>query len=480
MFTNPFNKKYQTGGSAPTDDQKKEMQGFVTWIKSNVEGFKDKSEQEIAKSLSDMAKSDEGKKSVQDLYSRYQKSKKQKSKFEDGGKFQSFICKHGRGGVNCGCGGMNVVRAAEGIDDIPTPKDSTVTDNGYVIYKPSVKEVAPNGESVIITYGHDPNGQWARRMEWTNGGTSILGGYNNNGQWVSEGNVTYGPTSEFAKAFLSPRARMSKYEDRPQSKEDGGVVKGQDGLSRKQVRQDKRKVLRAMNRSTAGAQYEDLINQTRNWDRFAGMSRLERKNAINQLILNGEKPIVQTPIQPDLGENYVINETTVPYQLSNPTPQVIETPKKACGSKIEKHQDDNGIIDHYRSKWSNDWNNIKRGWNNFKDSAFGLVVPTSGTDVALMAAGPMFKIVNTGSKAGKIIESVGDVGKKVVTKSGKSITIIPEGVHGSEKAAKRALTESAPFISQKGELANEAARNINGLRKWLYGGYYNLTTNLPK
>ena len=57
------------------------------------------------------------------------------------------------------------------------------------------------------------------------------------------------------------------------------------------------------------------------------MSRLERKNAINQLILNGEKPVVQTPYQPDLGENYVINETTVPYQFFNPTPQVVETPK---------------------------------------------------------------------------------------------------------------------------------------------------------
>lgn len=230
MFTNPLNRKYQTGGSAPTDDQKKDMQEFVTWIKSNVEGFKDKSEQEIVKSLSDMAKSDEGKKSVQDLYSRYQKSKKQKSKFADGGKFQDFICKHGRGGnVDCGCGGM-VIRGAEGIDDVPTPKDSTVTSNGYVIYKPSVKEVAPNGESVVITYGHDPNGQWARRMEWANGGTSILGGYNNNGQWVSEGDVTYGPTSEFAKAFLSPKARMSRYEDRPQSKQEGGE------LTRKQAR----------------------------------------------------------------------------------------------------------------------------------------------------------------------------------------------------------------------------------------------------
>lgn len=119
MFTNPLNRKYQTGGSAPTDDQKKDMQEFVTWIKSNVEGFKDKSEQEIVKSLSDMAKSDEGKKSVQDLYSRYQKAKKQKSKFADGGKFQDFICKHARGGaMDCGCGGT-VIRGEDGIPEVP-------------------------------------------------------------------------------------------------------------------------------------------------------------------------------------------------------------------------------------------------------------------------------------------------------------------------------------------------------------------------
>lgn len=67
-----------------------------------------------------MAKSDEGKKSVQDLYSRYQKSKKQKSKFADGGKFQDFICKHGRGGdIGCGCNGGKVVRGEDGIDGVP-------------------------------------------------------------------------------------------------------------------------------------------------------------------------------------------------------------------------------------------------------------------------------------------------------------------------------------------------------------------------
>lgn len=105
-----------------------------------------------------MAKSDEGKKSVQDLYSRYQKSKKSKSKFADGGKFQDFICKHKRGGnVDCGCGGK-VVRGQEGIESIPTPKDSTVNKAGFVVY-PAFKETLPTGEVVETAYGHDKDGQ---------------------------------------------------------------------------------------------------------------------------------------------------------------------------------------------------------------------------------------------------------------------------------------------------------------------------------
>ena len=120
MFNNPLNRKYQTGGPAPTDDERKDMEGFITWIKSNIEGFKDKSTKEIAQSISDMAKSDEGKKSVQELYSKYQKSKKQKSKFADGGKMQSFICKHAHGGdIDCGCKGM-VVRGDQGIPQVPS------------------------------------------------------------------------------------------------------------------------------------------------------------------------------------------------------------------------------------------------------------------------------------------------------------------------------------------------------------------------
>ena len=237
MFTNPFNRKYQTGGSAPTDDQKKDMQGFVTWIKSNVEGFKDKSEQEIAKSLSDMAKSEEGKKSVQDLYSRYQKSKKQKSKFADGGKFQDFICKHRRGGdIGCGCNGGKVIRGQEGVESIRTPKDSTINRAGFVVY-PAFKETLPTGEVVETAYGHDKDGQWVQRRRWNDGGYTYLGGYNDNGQFRRDGDISYSAYSNIAQYFENPLARMVKY-SKPESKEDGGVVSEQEGgeLTRKQAR----------------------------------------------------------------------------------------------------------------------------------------------------------------------------------------------------------------------------------------------------
>lgn len=119
MFKNPL-KKYQTGGSAPTQEQQNDMREFVGWLKSNVEGFKNKSENEIAQSILDMSKSDEGKKSVQDLYSRFKKSKNQpKSRFENGGKIQDFICKHAKGGAIAGCGcGESVKKAQDGSGDV--------------------------------------------------------------------------------------------------------------------------------------------------------------------------------------------------------------------------------------------------------------------------------------------------------------------------------------------------------------------------
>ena len=596
MFNNPFNRKYQTGGSAPTDEQRKEMEGFVAWLGANIEEFKGKSAEQIVHGISQKTKSGEkGKKEVDDWYSRYQKSK---SKFADGGKFQDFICKHKRGGnVDCGCGGMKVVSGQEGIESIPTPKDSTVNKAGFVVY-PAFKEILPTGEVVETAYGHDKDGQWVQRRRWSNGGYTYLGGYNDDGQFRKDGDIRYPASSEIARYFESPLARMAKY-SKPESKEDGGVVSEQEGgeLTRKQarilsrhnkgfnrgqfqlamanadaalrqanpglhgreLRQAKRRMVAGLNEnplatsatiespilvapSTGLVRSESVEAPKVNIAATQASSTLQRNSSTNRRsnIARREDYPMQEIVIPQISTNIPFGKgprtsekeitpvievgpltETRDYQseiydamhkfgpwvewgqggLQEETPKkVIVAPKRNYsiitgqaleptqsswdlykqGGQIEKHQDDNGIIDHYRSKWANDWNNIKRGWNNFKDSALGLVVPTSGTDVALMAAGPMFKITGKVAKSGPVIEKVGDVGRKVITKTGKPVTIVPEGVYGSEKAARRALTESAPFISQKSELANEAARNINGLRKWLYGGWYNATTNLPK
>lgn len=115
MFKNPL--KFQNGGPI-SDAQKEEMNEFITWLGDSVEGFKGKSKEEIAKAVVDMSKSDEGKASVDELYKKYKTAKKsaKKSRFADGGKFEQFICKHVHGGnVDCGCGGMKVVRGEEGL-----------------------------------------------------------------------------------------------------------------------------------------------------------------------------------------------------------------------------------------------------------------------------------------------------------------------------------------------------------------------------
>lgn len=120
---------------------------------------------------------------------------------------------------------------------------------------------------------------------------------------------------------------------------------------------------------------------------------------------------------------------------------------------------------------------IQQGFNNFSQSAPGKVLgffmpdPKNGA----MAMVPGFKINN----ADKVV-SLGEVGKDIVTKNGKKAVIVPEGVYGSSKAAQRAMKDPWTYIDMSGKDVAEDAKKINGLRKWLYGGWYNATTNLPK
>lgn len=66
------------------------------------------------------------------------------------------------------------------------------------------------------------------------------------------------------------------------------------------------------------------------------------------------------------------------------------------GGKIEKAQEGT-ILDYYRNKWDNDWNRVKTGWNNFKNSAPGKIVgafiPNPNSETGMLgAAAPIGKV----------------------------------------------------------------------------------------
>lgn len=272
MFNNPLNRKYQTGGPAPTDDERKDMEGFITWIKSNVEGFKDKSTKEIAQSISDMAKSDEGKKSVQELYSKYQKSKKQKSKFADGGKMQSFICKHAHGGnVDCGCGGM-VVRAEKG-EQLPDG-------NTFSGWTRNVRRWInlPDGSTQSVETIVSPDGQTGyeriitdrSRMQNRNG-MAVRDTTYNGGAYI-DGNLYIDASQD-----LTPQEKVdlnAYLDNKPQSKQEGGPV-----LTRRQARE-----LSGLNRGYSRSDFQTAMANADLALRNAGLRGKELRQAKRRMI----------------------------------------------------------------------------------------------------------------------------------------------------------------------------------------------------
>jgi len=126
---------------------------------------------------------------------------------------------------------------------------------------------------------------------------------------------------------------------------------------------------------------------------------------------------------------------------------------KENGGKVEKAQE-GSILDYYSNKWDNDLSRIKSGWNRFKESAPGRVWG--------------FFTPNPNSENG-MLGAAAPIGK---------IKYIPEGVSGTEKAAKWVAehTPNTPHIvslppRQVDE--TQGAKIVNGLREWLYGKWYN-------
>lgn len=130
-----------------------------------------------------------------------------------------------------------------------------------------------------------------------------------------------------------------------------------------------------------------------------------------------------------------------------------KTQKEKCGGKVKKGQD-GSVIDYYKDKWNNDWNHIKQAWGRFKESAPGKVWG------AFMP--------NPNSEAG-MLGAAAPIGK---------IKVIPEGVSGTEKAAKWVAehTSETPHIADLPPRQideTQGAKIVNGLREWLYGKWYN-------
>lgn len=126
---------------------------------------------------------------------------------------------------------------------------------------------------------------------------------------------------------------------------------------------------------------------------------------------------------------------------------------KENGGKVEKARG-GSVLDYYSNKWGNDLSRIKSGWNRFKESAPGRVLG--------------FFMPNPNSESG-MLGAAAPIGK---------IKYIPEGVSGTEKAAKW-VAENTPntphIVSLPPRQVDETqgAKIVNGLREWLYGKRYN-------
>lgn len=111
MITNSL--KYQQGGKTVSQEDQKKLAAFIEWLPKRVKDFQGMKPEAIAQAIEGMMKTANGKKQVMKLFQQFNEESEAAasgtqttpyaSAFKNGGKMQDFICKHGRGGKNCGC-----------------------------------------------------------------------------------------------------------------------------------------------------------------------------------------------------------------------------------------------------------------------------------------------------------------------------------------------------------------------------------------
>lgn len=310
MFTNPLNRKYQTGGSV--DDE-----GFYSWLKTNVKEFKDYSIDQIKEGVRKMEQTEEGKKasaSLKKSYEEYKKSKSSaKSKFADGGKFQDFICKHKRGGnVDCGCGGM-VIRGEDGMQ---TPQ------NRYSGWQKQARRwvTLPDGSTQAVEVIVSPDGQTGiqriitdrSQMQDRSGmavrDTAYGGGAYDNGKVLID-----------ASQPLIPQEvkDLNDYLDsKPQSKQDGGELTRRQALTGAQWAMGRG--ISPVSRDTARLAYINAKNALRNNSDLRGR---DLRQAAREMISRPPQAPVPEMAQIDFN---TLNNGTVLSPIKDP--QFIEEP----------------------------------------------------------------------------------------------------------------------------------------------------------
>lgn len=184
MFKNPL-RKYQAGGTAPTQEQQELLAAFVEWLPQRIKEFANMQPEQIVEALNGMSKTEEGQKQVQGWMEQFKKEMQsaQPAQFKEGGKIHQFLCKHAKGGhvADCGCyqeGGRtktsDSVSGAMGTLRLYTEpsEGSTVKRDSIFYYTPPKKDsFYTGGNTVSRVYLEIPNGRGYEPLTTTLTGT---------------------------------------------------------------------------------------------------------------------------------------------------------------------------------------------------------------------------------------------------------------------------------------------------------------------
>lgn len=285
MFTNPFNRKYQTGGSASSKaDSLIEKASKNSGISAKIlidkinSASSDKSNGAEFAELIKAAASDEDTQERRNAIASLKKKCKSPM-FADGGKFQDFICKHGRGGdIGCGCNGGKVVRGEDGLPDIdPNSREARK------VRRTARKADDLNGVTRRSTsYIETPEGKWGFEEGDVNGNTTETYFFAPNGSvptqvdtpWVQKIYTPYGYRIVRGNQNSAGWTTLGPRVENILSQEDGGVLKGRGGMSTRSIfriaqnQNEDNPSMRTIRRT-----YRDLKRQNLN----AGMSRRDSK-----------------------------------------------------------------------------------------------------------------------------------------------------------------------------------------------------------